>query len=194
MTHHKNLKPFFLAAIPAFIFLGSLFLVPAAAFSAENNNQSETAGSREDSTAVCDDSHNSKLAGRMLDLTNKSRRENSKKELTWSPELCLTAKIKALDQVINGYFAHTHSTQEEPVTILSLVGYKYALVGENLALNYFSADSAHEALMNSPSHRDNILSDDYSQVGISFATGKINQEAAFVIVQHFGKLLDRAPF
>jgi uncharacterized protein YkwD len=54
--------------------------------------------------------------------------------------------------------------------LLAHFGYGYAWAGENLALNNYSLDQAAEramtALMNSPTHRANILADDYFRIGI----------------------------
>lgn len=46
---------------------------------------------------------------------------------------------------------------------------RYGHLGENLAKDFPNATSTHEALMNSPSHKANIVSPDYTKVGVGFA-------------------------
>lgn len=60
------------------------------------------------------------------------------------------------------------------VELLAKVGYAYAWVGENLALNNYAMNESPEravvSLMKSPTHRANILAGDFSRVGIGEVT------------------------
>jgi uncharacterized protein YkwD len=49
-------------------------------------------------------------------------------------------------------------------------GITYQTAGENLAGNQ-TVDRAHTSLMNSQGHRENILSSNYSEVGIGIVDG-----------------------
>lgn len=125
------------------------------------------------------------FAKTMFDLINASRAENKGKKLKWSPTLCQSAELKSGDMLAHNYFEHVSPDGTQPWHWIEVAGYKYLSVGENLALNYFTADSAHTALMNSPGHRANILNPDFSEIGFYYARGKINGEDAFILVQHF---------
>jgi uncharacterized protein YkwD len=46
-------------------------------------------------------------------------------------------------------------------------GYRYRLIGENLALGYRSSQSVVNGWMNSPGHRENILTSGFDEVGIA---------------------------
>lgn len=49
----------------------------------------------------------------------------------------------------------------------SFEGLSYTYAGENLAKDFPSAHKAHEALMASKTHKDNILNPFYSKVGVA---------------------------
>lgn len=57
--------------------------------------------------------------------------------------------------------------------MLNAVGFPFAFAGENLAENNYpwaqSLDQANAALMNSPTHRDNILNSRYNEAGVGIA-------------------------
>jgi uncharacterized protein YkwD len=141
----------------------------------------------------CQNFQSNPLSGSMFDLTNAERKEDKQKELGWSALLCESAKLKAQDLISNNYFDHVSPSGVQPWYWYDQVGYKYTFSGENLALNYYTADSANEALMKSEGHRENILSVNFSQIGIAYARGKIGGQDAFVVVQHFGALAPAVP-
>ena len=85
----------------------------------------------------------------------------------------------------NNYFEHNSPSGITPWYWVKKVGYRYTFVGENLALNYFTSESAHTALINSPGHRANILNENFTEIGINYVRGKLNGEDAFFVVQHF---------
>lgn len=124
------------------------------------------------------------FAKTMFDMINVSRTENGGKKLKWSSTLCQSAELKSNDMLAHNYFEHVSPDGTQPWHWIDAAGYKYLSVGENLALNYFTADSAHTALMGSPGHRANILNPDFTEVGFYYARGKINGEDAFILVQH----------
>ncbi len=134
----------------------------------------------------CQNFQNNALSGQVFALTNTERKDNKKKELEWSSLLCQSAKLKAQDLINNNYFDHISPAGVTPWHWFDVAGYKYTFSGENLALNYYTAQSANEALMNSKGHRENILNVNFSQIGIAYTRGKINGQDAFVIVEHFG--------
>ena len=70
-----------------------------------------------------------------------------------------SALAKAEDMAINNYFAHYSPNGKKPWDWINRDNYAYLFVGENLAINFTSAEAVHEALMNSPTHRQNILNE-----------------------------------
>jgi hypothetical protein len=66
-------------------------------------------------------------------------------------------------------------------------GYQYEYAGENLAKNFLFSDGVVTAWMNSPTHRDNILKREYTEVGYAIVNGTLNGEQTTLVVQMFGK-------
>lgn len=118
----------------------------------------------------------------VLELINYDRRINGLSELTLDPTLNLAALAKAQDMVSNNYFAHTSPEGTAPWHWFKALGYEYAYAGENLAQGFTDAHELQESLMASPSHRANLLSPFYSQLGLAVVqVGKSS-----IVVEMFG--------
>jgi hypothetical protein len=122
----------------------------------------------------------------LVDGTNQNRVTNGLPELQVSPLLQAAAQDKANDMVANGYFAHTSPTGVTPWDWLNKVGYSYIYAGENLAANFSDSQDVITAWMNSPEHRANILSTDFTQVGIATVQGMYDGKPAVLVVEEFG--------
>jgi hypothetical protein len=70
--------------------------------------------------------------------------------------------------------------------------YSYQKAGENLAYGFNSSSETIVGWMNSPSHRQNMLDTDYSEVGFGFANAKNYNKAGpeTVVVAMYGKPYD----
>ncbi|MBB6217024.1 putative YkwD family protein [Anaerosolibacter carboniphilus] len=101
----------------------------------------------------------------MVDLVNRERTKNGLSALTVDSEVARVAGIKAQDMVDKDYFSHYSPTYGSPFDMMKNFGIEYLTAGENLAGNS-SVEKAHEALMNSSGHRQNILSPDFTHIGI----------------------------
>ena len=141
----------------------------------------------------CSNFQSNIFANDMLERINNDRAKDGKKKLQWDEKLCQSALLKSEDMNNNNYFEHNSPSGITPWYWIKKVGYKYTFVGENLALNYFTSQSAHTALMNSPGHRANILNDNFTEIGINFVRGKLNGEDAFFVVQHFASPAPEKP-
>lgn len=86
----------------------------------------------------------------------------------------------------NNYFSHTSPIGLDPWHWFEKNNYTYKYAGENLAINYTSAEEEHQAWMESPTHKKNILSPNFSEIGIATATGNINGKKSLITVQEFG--------
>ena len=124
-------------------------------------------------------------AGALLRLTNESRKQAGLQELKQSDQLKQAAEAKAKDMFKSDYFAHTSPKGLTPWHWIKQAGYQYSFAGENLAINYESAESQHKAWMKSTTHRANILSDKYQEIGVAVVSGKIDGKEALVTVQLF---------
>jgi len=124
---------------------------------------------------------------RIIELTNKERLAQGLEQLETSEILNQTAALKLHDMFDKNYFAHNSPENVKPWHWFKTVGYNYTYAGENLAMNFIEAEDAIKAWMNSPSHRDNIVSDNYKEIGVAVGIGKIDDEETTVVVQVFGK-------
>ncbi len=125
-------------------------------------------------------------ASTILQLTNQSRQEKKVTTLTSNSKLADAATRKAKDMLARNYFAHTTPDGKRFWTWIDSTGYNYAVAGENLAIDFTTPESAHAALMASPSHRENILNSRYREVGIAVVTGKMDGVETTVLVEMFG--------
>ena len=89
--------------------------------------------------------------------------------------------------VLKGYFSHTSPEGLSPWHWLTEVGYQFESAGENLAVNFYDSKIVHDAWMNSPAHRENILKGKYTEIGIGMAWGQHKGREALFVVQFFGK-------
>lgn len=121
----------------------------------------------------------------ILALVNESRAKAGLPVLSLNATLTQAATAKADDMLKGDYFSHTSPTGKSPWYWIKRSGYRYRSAGENLALNYYSAEEQHTAWMNSETHRANILSPKFEEIGIAMAEGKINGTTSLVVVQVF---------
>ena len=120
-------------------------------------------------------------------LTNQNRQSNNESVLTVSPLLNKVAELKAEDMAQSGYFAHTSPSGKTPWFWFNLVGYKYQYAGENLAVDFTNSVDVDNAWMSSLGHRENILKENYTEVGTAVATGTYQGSPTTFVVQVFGK-------
>ncbi len=106
----------------------------------------------------------------MIRLVNEARTQNNLQALTIDMEVTNVARIKAQDMIDNNYFSHNSPTYGSPFDMMQDFGIEYVHAGENIAGNR-SVQDAHDALINSPGHRKNILSPDYTHIGIGIKNG-----------------------
>ncbi len=129
----------------------------------------------------------------VIRLTNLKREESGLKDVTENSDLDRAAKAKGLDMLSKGYWAHVAPDGTQPWDFFKSVGYKYRYAGENLARDFSNSSSAVEAWMASPSHRENMLSDRYKEIGVAVVDGSLNGKDATIIVQLFGTTLAGSP-
>lgn len=121
----------------------------------------------------------------VLELTNKDRAANDVKALSLNPVLSASAKAKAENMIANNYFAHYSPTGVKPWDFINRNEYPYLIVGENLAMNFSTADSAQAALMQSPTHKKNILNENYTDIGLAVVSGEIDGKITNILVELF---------
>ncbi|MBD3329029.1 hypothetical protein GF357_00880 [Candidatus Dojkabacteria bacterium] len=123
---------------------------------------------------------------KLVELTNVERRKYGLKELTVNSRLSSAAKAKANDMLLKQYWDHFGPSGETPWQFIEGADYKYIYAGENLAKGFSSAEGVHLAWMASQSHRKNIISGKFNEIGIAVVSGNLMDEEVVLVVQMFG--------
>ncbi|WP_251553690.1 CAP domain-containing protein [Neobacillus muris] len=105
----------------------------------------------------------------LFDLTNASRVNHQLTTLTWDSHVRETARKHSRDMAVNDYFSHTNLQGQSPFDRMKQDQIIFLLAGENLAYGQLSSIFAHEGLMNSLGHRENILRNGYEYLGVGVA-------------------------
>jgi hypothetical protein len=126
---------------------------------------------------------------KLYQLTNLEREKRGLPDLSYSEKLSQAAYQKAQDMFTKNYWAHYAPDGKTPWDFILSSGYTYEYAGENLAKNFLFSDGVVTAWMNSPTHRDNILKKEYTDVGFAIVNGVLNGEETTLVVQMFGKPL-----
>ncbi len=127
------------------------------------------------------------FASVLVDQTNAERLSAQLSGLTTNSQLEEAARLKAEDMAQKSYFSHTSPEGKDPWYWFQKAGYQYAAAGENLAVNFIDSRDITDAWMHSPSHRANILSENYTQIGIASAEGIYKGKQAVFVVEEFGR-------
>jgi len=123
---------------------------------------------------------------KLFELTNGERENEHLSTLTYNNNLAEAAREKALNMFKNNYWAHYGPNGETPWQFVLEAGYQYEYAGENLAKNFLFSDGVMEAWMDSETHRENILRDEYTEVGFAVVNGLLEGEETTLVVQMFG--------
>ena len=110
------------------------------------------------------------LEKRMLDLVNQERAAAGLRPLAPDPELTEVARQHSTDMFARGYFAHDTPEGLSPFDRMRAANVRFLTAGENLALAP-TLPVAHNGLMHSPGHRENILRPQFGRVGIGIMDG-----------------------
>lgn len=126
-------------------------------------------------------------ASGVIKWTNSVRSEGNLPSLAENFLLDEAAKLKLNDMLDGQYFEHISPSGTGVSMWAKEAGYDYIVIGENLAMGDFSGDKdLVEAWMNSPGHRENILSDRYEQIGAAVGRGVFDGRLTWLAVQIFG--------
>ena len=126
------------------------------------------------------------ISSNIITLANVDRTQHSLMPLKVNPVLVEAATLKAQDMATKGYFAHVGPDGLDTKHWFSVVNYNYRYAGENLAVNFDESIDVENAWLNSQSHRDNILNNKFTEIGVATATGTYKGVTATFVVEMFG--------
>ena len=122
----------------------------------------------------------------LVTLTNNTRTNYHLTPLKSNRQLEQAAKLKAQDMFNKQYFEHISPSGTTPWQFIKQSGYHYAFAGENLATDFTDLDATHQAWLNSPTHRANILDNRYKDIGIASVSGQFQGRQTIITVEMFG--------
>jgi uncharacterized protein YkwD len=101
----------------------------------------------------------------MFELINKEREKAGLIKVSFDNELREVGRGHCTDMFGRSYFSHYTPEGKDPFQRMDEAGIDYISAGENLAYAP-SVAIAHEGLMNSQGHRENILRSHFTKVGV----------------------------
>ena len=104
----------------------------------------------------------------VITLVNQERAKAGLPALKEDWELSRVAKYKSQDMHDNRYFDHNSPTYGSPFEMMKSFGIHYSYAGENIAQGQRSAQEVMNAWMNSSGHRANILSKNFTYIGVGY--------------------------
>jgi uncharacterized YkwD family protein len=104
----------------------------------------------------------------VIDLTNAQRSKNGLPALKADSQLNGVAQKKSVDMAQNNYFSHTSPTYGSPFDMMRDFGVTYRSAGENIAQGQRTPQEVVTAWMNSEGHRKNILSANFTHIGVGY--------------------------
>lgn len=125
----------------------------------------------------------------LLSATNAQRTSNGAAALASNGLLNSAAQAKANDMVARNYWSHQTPDGQQPWVFVTSAGYQYLSAGENLAYGFMTSAATITGWMNSPSHRANLLSTNFTEVGFGIANSAdyVGNGPQTVVVAMYGK-------
>lgn len=123
----------------------------------------------------------------LVDQANERRADFNANPLSVNELLQQAAQRKANDMAQRGYFSHISPDGKTPWDWMREQNYAFVQAGENLAIGFFESSEVTEAWMNSPTHRQNLLNNGFTEIGIATAQGVYQGVETTFVVQMFGR-------
>lgn len=102
----------------------------------------------------------------ILSITNMLRARHGLAAVQWHEDTSRVAFLHSKDMKENEYFSHESPTEGTLVNRLAQLDIKYQMAGENIAAQYVDAIAASEGWLNSKGHRDTMLNEEFTHLGV----------------------------
>lgn len=122
----------------------------------------------------------------LLEITNQDRAKEHLEPLVLNETLSQAAAMKAEYMFEKNFWAHNAPDGTTPWYFIKKAGYTYVYAGENLARGFTNSSDVVTAWMNSPTHRENMLSANYTEIGFAIKKGRLLGEDTTLVVEMFG--------
>lgn len=91
--------------------------------------------------------------------------------LTWNAALTTASSAHSADMAALNYFSHTSADGRTLGTRVTAAGYAWSRLGENIAAGYAGIDSVMNGWVDSDGHCANLMSPNFTQVGLACVPG-----------------------
>ncbi|AKS37927.1 membrane protein [Anoxybacillus gonensis] len=105
-------------------------------------------------------------ANQIFDITNVMRARHGVPPLTWDDRVVKVAYEHSKDMAENKFFAHESPTTGDLQQRLIKANIPFEVAGENIAAEYIDAPAVVEAWLNSRSHRQTLLNEELTHLGV----------------------------
>jgi hypothetical protein len=130
----------------------------------------------------------------LMALINQERTNRNLSSLFTNQALLTAASEKSQDMLARGYFAHIDPDGNYVWPKIIAAGYTpYKILGENLAIDFSTAEGMIQAWLNSPTHRANLLHPDFVDQGLNAVYGNYQNRYTDVTTSLFGALASAPP-
>jgi uncharacterized protein YkwD len=121
----------------------------------------------------------------VLAAINAVRAEAGVSPLALDERVSLAAEDRMREMEEQGYWAHEGPGGESPFRWLAHRSYRFLRAGENLARGFETSEVMIEAWLESPGHRANLLSPNFTSIGVAiidgFTTGRATGKSVVVM-------------
>lgn len=128
------------------------------------------------------------LNKQIVDLINNERKKNNRPSLDESNLLIQSATDKIDDMLSKNYWNTNSPDGKTPFSFITKAGYKYDYAGESLIKNFYTAKDIINALLADNINKENILNNNFKEIGIAIKDGFINGQQSKIIVIHYGSV------
>jgi uncharacterized protein YkwD len=128
------------------------------------------------------------IGRRVLELTNQARSRARRcggvafpaaPPLTHAPALEQAALEHSRDMAANDNLAHSGHDGSTPAERVTRMGYRWRIVGENLASGVLTPEEAVNGWIASPHHCENLMSPRFRQMGVAYAVNAAAEGGIF---------------
>ncbi|WP_223154909.1 CAP domain-containing protein [Alkalibacillus aidingensis] len=139
----------------------------------QQQQEAQQPGQQQDEQADVDVDMN--VIEQVVELTNAEREQHGLSPLELDTQLTDVAQRKSVDMADNNYFSHQSPTYGSPFDMLDHYNVSYTAAAENIAAGQHSAEEVVQEWMNSEGHRENILNDSMTHIGVGYEdSGNMN--------------------
>ncbi|GGJ12303.1 CAP domain-containing protein [Paenibacillus hunanensis] len=164
--------------------IAASLIVPASAEAASNSfhsmhktySQLSSDSTMTGQSTVAATADTSAFVAQVVELVNQERSKAGLQALTVDTALQTMAGDKAIDMYTNNYFSHTSPTYGSPFDMMKTYKISFRAAGENIAKGQTSPAQVMNSWMNSAGHKANILSKNYTHIGVGYTNGVWVQE------------------